>query len=174
MNCEWSKRANCILGCFKRSTENGPKEVVVLLNQSAAVASVGVFCTVLGSTRWIEYKNIIRWSQVGSNGESSGGHGLVWVGEGAGFVQFGGMERWPSCWQFPHDGDRGGPTADLYSQVEWLKFASWSLDYILDNFFLLRGWSNTGTNSPGGWLQPQAWQRSRSNCEMPLGKCFNP
>lgn len=53
MNHECSlvaKRANCILGCFKHSTENGSKEAVVLLNLSIAVASAGVFCTVLGST----------------------------------------------------------------------------------------------------------------------------
>lgn len=45
-----ARRANCILGCFKHSAENGSKEAVVLLNPNTAVASAGVFCTVLGST----------------------------------------------------------------------------------------------------------------------------
>lgn len=45
-----AKRANCVLGCFKHSTENGSKEGIVLLNHGTAVATAGVFCTVLGST----------------------------------------------------------------------------------------------------------------------------
>lgn len=53
MSYEYSlvaKRANCILGCFKHSTENGSKEGVVLLSHGIAVAAAGVFCTALGST----------------------------------------------------------------------------------------------------------------------------